>query len=201
MPARTSSADFASGSSVAGMESGEIQEGVSLRRGDVDGDVESTLWTASRSRETVRAANMSPVPEKKQSSCGTSMRKRRGVPSERIVDPTTARVLERGVVSWFVVEFQVSAVEWEIVDEEDDETRSGRCTDVTIMWGTCSLRWMTLIASARLEKQVIFTPERSLQSKLVTPTWFATERGALTLLRTDLVVSDQPAEPASYKPG
>ena len=105
----------------------------------------------SRSRATVRAANMSPVPEKKQSNCGISILNRRGLPSDRIVEPTTARVLER--TSRLLVELSVV----------EDGSRSERCTDVTMMCGTCSFLWMTLMASARFEKEVIFTPERSLE--------------------------------------
>ena len=48
--------------------------------------------TASRRRATVRAANMSPVPEKKQSIAENEMLKRRGVWSERREDPTTERM-------------------------------------------------------------------------------------------------------------
>jgi len=40
---------------------------------------------------TVRAANMSPVPEKKRGSWGVSMRKRRGVKSEVAVEPMIVR--------------------------------------------------------------------------------------------------------------
>ena len=76
-----------------------------------------------------------------------------------MVEPTTARVLER--VSWSRLLVELSAVENEMVDEEE-ETGSGRCTDVTMTCGTCRVRWMTLMASARFEKEVIFTPERSL---------------------------------------
>ncbi len=49
---------------------------------------------ASRRRTTVKAANMSPVPLKKQSMAGTSIRKHRGDPSLRAVEPTMERVGE-----------------------------------------------------------------------------------------------------------
>ena len=48
--------------------------------------------TASRRRATVSAANMSPVPEKKQSIAEKEMLKRRGVWSERREEPMTERV-------------------------------------------------------------------------------------------------------------
>lgn len=53
--------------------------------------------TASRSRATIRAANMSPVPLKKQSRAGTSMRKRRGVPLDCVVEPMTVRKFSGGL--------------------------------------------------------------------------------------------------------
>ena len=48
--------------------------------------------TASMSRGTVSAANMSPVPEKKRGRAGVSMRKRRGLKSEVAVEPMMVRV-------------------------------------------------------------------------------------------------------------
>ena len=46
----------------------------------------------SRSRATINAANISPVPEKKASMCGTEIWNRRGVESEdRMVDPMMLR--------------------------------------------------------------------------------------------------------------
>jgi hypothetical protein len=42
---------------------------------------------------------MSPVPLKKQSSAGTSMRKSRGEPSERVVEPMMVSVRGVGVES------------------------------------------------------------------------------------------------------
>lgn len=58
---------------------------------------------------------MSPVPLKKQSSAGTSTRKSRGEPSERVVEPITVR-LEVVVV----VLLALSLESW---------------TDVIITWG------------------------------------------------------------------
>ena len=68
---------------------------------------------SSRSRATIRAANMSPVPEKNTLISGTEIRNRRGVESEeRIVEPTMLRV---GVCA--------------------DESFNGNRTDVTIICG------------------------------------------------------------------
>lgn len=55
----------------------------------------SAANTASRNRATVNAANMSPVPLKKQSRRGTSTLKRRGLPSERAVEPIMVSVSGR----------------------------------------------------------------------------------------------------------
>ena len=70
---------------------------------------------ASRNRATVNAANMSPVPLKKTSISETVMRNRRGVWSERAVEPTMERVGEPGV------------------PVEEAEGSSGKRTEVTIM--------------------------------------------------------------------
>lgn len=51
-------------------------------------------WAASRSRTRMRAANISPVPEKKQSRAGTSILNRRGEYSEEAVEPMMEMVLE-----------------------------------------------------------------------------------------------------------
>lgn len=111
--ARTLTVAFARGSSVASTSSGDTHD-LTFRIG-VE---ESSAKTASRSRATVNAANISPVPLKKQSRAGTSTLKSRGEPSERAVDPMIERVLEDG---GRVVEAL--------------EVSEGSCTDVMIMWG------------------------------------------------------------------
>lgn len=68
---------------MAGTSSGERQLDVEERPG--------TACTASMRRGMVRAANMSPVPEKKRGSWGVSMRKRRGVKSDVAVEPMMVR--------------------------------------------------------------------------------------------------------------
>ena len=86
MLARTFWAAFASGRSAGATASGDRQLAVFLR-----------FWsgavrdTASMRRGTVRAANMSPVPEKKRGIAGVSMRKRRGLKSEVAVLPMIVR--------------------------------------------------------------------------------------------------------------
>ena len=79
---------LASGRSVAATSSGESHDLVVRRP--------STAETASLRRATVSAANISPVPLKKQSSAGTSTRNSRGDPSERVVDPITVRKFSGG---------------------------------------------------------------------------------------------------------
>lgn len=74
----TFSAAFANGKSTPSTSSGEIQLLTAPRL---------AAWAASRSRTRMRAANMSPVPEKKQSRAGTSILKRRGEYSEEAVEP------------------------------------------------------------------------------------------------------------------
>jgi hypothetical protein len=64
---------FARGSSSAGISSGDRQLGL------VDRSIDEEFWTASMSRGTVRAANMSPVPEKKNGSNGVSILNKRGL--------------------------------------------------------------------------------------------------------------------------
>jgi hypothetical protein len=108
---RTFSVALASGRSVGPTSSGDIHERV-LRRGGADADDDDEN-TASRNRATVSAANMSPVPLKKQSNAGTSMRNSRGEPSERVVEPMIVSVVG-GV----------------------DEPRLDSWTDVTITCGT-----------------------------------------------------------------
>jgi len=125
--ASTFSAAFASGKSAASTSSGESQDVVLFSLASV---------TASRKRTTVRAANMSPVPLKKQSIAGTSILKRRGEPSARAVEPTTERVGEA----------------------------ASKLTDVTTMcgmwWVLCSL----VMASRRVGNDAILTSERSLEA-------------------------------------
>jgi hypothetical protein len=61
---------------------------------------------------------MSPVPLKKQSRAGTSMRKRRGEPLERVVDPITVRKFSGGLG----------------VDPDCESLKSW--TEVMMTWGT-----------------------------------------------------------------
>jgi hypothetical protein len=83
MLARTFWQALASGRSSAVTSSGERQLEVEVRS---QSGVEAA-WTASMSRGMVRAANMSPVPEKKSGSSGVSIRKRRGVKEVVAVEP------------------------------------------------------------------------------------------------------------------
>ena len=89
---------------------------------------------ASHRRTTVRPANMSPVPLKKQSIAGTSILKIRGENEEVAVEPMID----------IVVEVQ------------------GSLTEVTIMWGTRWVLWSFVMAALRVEKEVILISERSL---------------------------------------
>lgn len=89
---------------------------------------------ASRKRTTVRAANMSPVPLKKQSIAGTSILKIRGDKEEVAVEPMMDI----------------------LVDVE------GRQTEVTIMWGMRWVAWSFVMAALRVEREVILISERSL---------------------------------------
>lgn len=99
---RTFSAAFAKGKSTALTLSGETQDLTWAR---------FCLTAASRSRTTARAANISPVPLKKQSIDGMLILNRRGEPSDRAVEPTMTVVLL-------------------VVVEEEEETSSW--TDVMI---------------------------------------------------------------------
>ena len=86
---------------MAATSSGERQLGIEWRG---HSGVEAEC-TASIRRGMVRAANMSPVPEKKRGSCGVSMRKRRGLWSEVAVEPMMVRFSMsseslRGVLCW-----------------------------------------------------------------------------------------------------
>lgn len=74
----TFSAAIANGKSTPSTSSGEIQLFTAPR---------PASWAASRSRTRMRAANKSPVPEKKQSMAGTSILNRRGRYSEETVEP------------------------------------------------------------------------------------------------------------------
>ena len=65
----TFSAALANGNSTPLTSSGEIQLFTAPRL---------AAWAASRNRTRMRAANISPVPEKKQSRAGTSILNRRG---------------------------------------------------------------------------------------------------------------------------
>ena len=89
---------------------------------------------ASRRRTTVRAANMSPVPLKKQSIAGTSILKIRGEKEEVAVEPMMDI----------------------LVDVE------GRWTEVMIMWGMRWVAWRFVMAALRVEREVILISERSL---------------------------------------
>ena len=80
----------ASGNALDGTPSGDTQDLVDWR-------LSPAATTASRSLATVKAANMSPVPLKKQSSAGTSTRNRRGDPSDRVVDPITVKKFSGGL--------------------------------------------------------------------------------------------------------
>ncbi len=77
---------------------------------------------------------MSPVPLKKQSIAGTSILKRRGERSTRAVEPTTEMVGEDG----------------------------SKRTEVTMMWAMWWALWSLEIAAARVGREVILVPERSL---------------------------------------
>lgn len=87
---RTFTVARASGKSVAEMLSGDTQDAVDWR-------LSPAAETASRRRATVKAANISPVPLKKQSKAGTSIRNKRGDPSHLVVDPMTVRKFSGGV--------------------------------------------------------------------------------------------------------
>ena len=80
--ANASSVALASGKCVALISSADFHDGVFERSGD---DFE----TASRRRTTIRAANISPVPEKKQGSDGTDSWNILDFPSLVEVDPMT----------------------------------------------------------------------------------------------------------------
>lgn len=92
MLASTFCTAVASGRDVAGTESGERQEGLDERSG--------TAWTASMRRGMVRAANMSPVPEKKRGRWGMSMRKRRGLKLDVAVEPIMVRFSMSSRLIW-----------------------------------------------------------------------------------------------------
>ena len=77
---------------------------------------------------------MSPVPLKKQSIAGTSTWKSRGVRSERRVEPTIERV-----------------------GAEGDKRK-----DVTMMCGMRCWLWSFVMASCKVEREVISVSERSL---------------------------------------
>lgn len=79
----------ANGRSVAATLSGDTHDLVARR-------LSPAAETASLSLATVNAANMSPVPLKKQSIAGTSTRKRRGEPSDLVVEPITVKKFSGG---------------------------------------------------------------------------------------------------------
>jgi hypothetical protein len=97
---------------------------------------------------------MSPVPLKKQSRAGTSMRKRRGSPVERVVEPITVSRF------WFVL-LHV-AVDGVGVGSVAGVVSLESCTEVIITCGTEYFECMVVIASARVERDVILMPERTL---------------------------------------
>lgn len=72
---------------------------------------------------------------------GTSTRKRRGVPSERVVEPMTVKLLG---------------------DDVDDDENLESCTEVMMIWGMEYVLWITVMASARVLREVILIPERTL---------------------------------------
>lgn len=172
----------ARGRSVAETESGERQLGVEWRG---ESRVEAK-WTASMRRGMVRAANMSPVPEKKRGSWGVSMRKRRGLWSEVAVEPMMVRFSmssesEVRGVCWDLGRFsQVEgwevAASWAWVFEgvwvpvpafdtglEDTVWLSRvKRSDVMITCGTWYFVWSTWIAAARDLRSVIGVSESSL---------------------------------------
>lgn len=87
MLASTFCTAFASGKSSGATSSGDFQL-VVLESGVVDW---GRLLIASMRRGTMRAANMSPVPEKKRGRWGVVMRKRRGVCVDVDVEPIIVR--------------------------------------------------------------------------------------------------------------
>lgn len=84
----------------------------------------------------MRAANISPVPEKKQSIAGIEMLKMRGEVEEVEVEPTTER--------------------W------GGTPGVGMETEVIIMWGIRYLEWSIVIASFSVSISTILTPESVL---------------------------------------
>ena len=127
---------------------------------------------ASRRRTTVRAANMSPVPLKKQSIAGTSILKIRGEKEEVAVEPMMDILVE---------------VE-------------GRHTEVTIMWGMRWVVWSFVIAALSVEREVILISERSLMVWLLGVVAGRTGDG-LTRLRIDLVGSGRRLVTCFYRLG
>lgn len=87
---RTLTVACARGKALDGTSSGDTQDLVVCRPSPA-------ATTASRSLATVKAANISPVPLKKQSRAGTSTRKRRGDPSDRVVDPIIVKKFSGGL--------------------------------------------------------------------------------------------------------
>lgn len=95
---------------------------------------------AWRKRTMVSAANISPVPLKKQSMAGKSILNNRGERSARAVEPTM-----------------------EMVGDEDE-----KLTEVMMMWGMRWVWWSVAMAAEREEKEAILVSERSLlQSRFV----------------------------------
>ena len=93
---------------------------------------------ASRNRTTINAANISPVPLKKQSISGTSILNILGVPSARREEPIT-----------------------ESVDFEVDSSW-GKRTEVTIICGIWCTLCSFVMASVRLSSDVILHSDKSL---------------------------------------
>lgn len=167
---------------MAGTSSGERQLGI-VWRGHAG--VEAAC-TASIRRGMVRAANMSPVPEKKRGSWGVSMRNRRGLWSEVAVEPMMVRfsISESswtGVLCWGLgrcsqVEGCEVAASWGWLVEgvwvpvpafdtglEDTVWLSRvKRRDVMMTCGTWYFVWSTSIAAARDLRSVIGVSERSL---------------------------------------
>ena len=127
---------------------------------------------ASRRRTTVRAANMSPVPLKKQSIAGTSILKIRGEKEEVAVEPMMDILVE---------------VE-------------GRHTEVTIMWEMRWVAWSFVIAALSVEREVILISERSLMVWLLGVVAGRTGDG-LTRLRIGLVGSGRRLVTCFYRLG
>lgn len=127
--AKTFSVALASGNSVASTSSSLIHASLSSRP--------STLHTASLNLTSMSAANISPVPLKKQSIAGILMLKILGSAVDVIVEPTTER--------------------WGSAPGEGSEM------DVTIIWGILYTSCNVVIANLSVSISWILTPDNVLQ--------------------------------------